>query len=67
MNHNFFKAKAKEIMTYKPYLIKENELISNAISIMNTKKITCLFVIKNKSSKIPVGIIHIHDCIRYAD
>ena len=67
MNHNFFKAKAREIMTYKPYLIKENELISNAISIMNTKKITCLFVIKNKSSKIPVGIIHIHDCIRYAD
>lgn len=67
MNNDFFKLKAKEIMTHKPHLIKENELISNAISIMNRKKITCLFVIKKTSQKIPVGILHIHDCIRYAD
>jgi len=30
---------------------------------MHKNKITALFVV-NKASKIPEGIIHIHDCIK---
>ncbi len=62
---NFLKFDAKEMMTSKPKLINENELIANALRIMNKNKITCLFVTKNKSEKKPIGIIHIHDCLRF--
>jgi signal-transduction protein with cAMP-binding, CBS, and nucleotidyltransferase domain len=36
----------------------------DALSIMTKNKITCLFISKNKSTKKPIGIIHIHDCLR---
>jgi len=66
MNKDFFNLKAKKIMTYNPKLITSDEFVLNALNIMNKKKITCLFVVKDIKDKIPVGIIHIHDCIRYA-
>ena len=53
------------MMTPKPKLIDENELMLNALKIMNKNKITCLFVTKKKSKTKPVGIIHIHDCLRF--
>ena len=52
-------------MTKNPKLIDQDELVSIALNIMNKNKITCLFVTKNLINKVPLGIIHIHDCIRH--
>jgi arabinose-5-phosphate isomerase len=48
-------------MNSSPLLIKENELCSNALDLMNRKKISCLFIEKNRK---PIGIVHIHDCLK---
>ena len=48
-------------MTKKPLTIDENCLIGEALNLMNSKKITSLFICKKN---IPMGIIHIHDCLR---
>ncbi len=61
MGQNFFKKKASEIMTKKPSVCDINLLIGEALNLMNTKKITSIFVCKNKE---PIGIIHIHDLLR---
>ena len=65
INKNFLEFSVKKMMTYKPKLIDANELMLNALKIMNKNKITCLFVIEKKSKNKPVGIIHIHDCLRF--
>jgi len=61
MNNNFFNLKAADLMTKKPTTGEKNMLIGEALNIMNSKKITSLFICeKNK----PIGIIHIHDLLR---
>ena len=67
LNNKFFNLKAKDIMTTKPILIDKDLLMNDALKIMNTNKITCLFVINKISKLSPIGIIHIHDCLRYAN
>lgn len=55
--------KAVEIMTKNPRTTVADVLAVEALNIMNNtgKGITQLFVIENKK---PVGIIHLHDCLR---
>ena len=61
MNDKLFKLKAKELMTKNPTTGNKNMLIGEALSVMNSKKITNLFICeKNK----PIGIIHMHDLLR---
>ena len=61
MNNKLFNLKASEIMTKKPTTGDKNMLVGEVLNIMNTKKITNLFICeKNK----PIGIIHIHDLLR---
>ena len=61
MNDSFFNLKAFELMTKKPTTGEKNMLVGEALNIMNSKKITSLFICeKNK----PIGIIHIHDLLR---
>ena len=57
----------KEIMSSKPMLVCKEELVINILQKMNTNKITCLFVVNNLKEKKPIGIIHIHDCVRYVN
>ena len=45
-------------MTKKPFTADKNTLIGEAIHLMNSKKITSLFICEKKK---PLGIIHIHD------
>ena len=40
---------------------RQNMLVGEAINLMNTKKITSLFIC---DKKIPLGIVHIHDLLR---
>ena len=61
MNNKLFNLTASQIMTKTPTTGDKNMLVGEALNIMNTKKITNLFICeKNK----PIGIIHIHDLLR---
>ena len=61
LNSKFFEKKASEIMTKNPTLADKNMLVGEAINLMNTKKITSLFICDKKK---PLGIVHIHDLLR---
>ena len=61
MGTDLINAKAKEIMTANPKTITPNALAAEALALMNNKKITSLFVEKDK---VPVGLLHLHDCLR---
>ena len=61
INNNLLDKKVKYIMKSDPFLIKENKLCSEALELMNRKKISCLFIEKNLK---PIGIVHIHDCLK---
>ena len=67
INKNFLEFSVKKMMTSKPKLIDANELMVNALKIMNKNKITCLFVTEKKSRTKPIGIIHVHDCLRFVN
>lgn len=61
MNNKLFNLKAAELMTKDPTTGYKDMLVAEALNIMNSKKITNLFICeKNK----PIGIIHIHDLLR---
>lgn len=50
-----------DVMTPHPKTIRPDALASEALGYMNNRNITSLFVV---DSERPVGIIHIHDCLR---
>ncbi|MDG2416136.1 MAG: KpsF/GutQ family sugar-phosphate isomerase [Pelagibacterales bacterium] len=64
LNARFLDKQAKDIMTKNPKIIFDEMPLLDALSIMTKNKITCLFISNNKSTKKPIGIIHIHDCLR---
>ena len=59
----FLDLSIEKIMTKNPVTVKPKMNIKETIDIMNSNKITSVFVIKH-NSKVPEGIIHIHDCIK---
>ncbi len=50
-----------EVMTRNPLSIRPQALAAEALALMNEQRITVLFVVENSQ---PVGILHIHDCLR---
>jgi len=52
---------ASDIMSHGPKTITQDSLVIDAINLMNQKSITSLFITEGH---IPVGIIHIHDCLK---
>ena len=52
---------ADDVMTKTPLTIRPGALAQEALAIMNEKSITTLFVCEENH---PVGILHIHDCLR---
>ena len=50
-----------EVMSPGPKTIRPDALASEALGLMNERAITNLFVV---SDHRPVGIVHIHDCLR---
>ena len=54
--------KATDVMTKNPKTIAPDILVAEAVNILNTKKITQLFVVNEDN--IPLGIIHLHDCLQ---
>ncbi len=55
---------AGEVMTRGPRTIAPNALAEEALAEMNTRKITCLFVVDPAADGRACGILHIHDCLR---
>jgi arabinose-5-phosphate isomerase len=51
-------------MTAAPRTIAPDQMAEQALAQMNDRKITCLFVVDPASPGVPVGILHIHDCLR---
>ena len=55
---------AKNIMKKNPITVNQNMLAAEALSIMNTKKVTCLCVNNNKNKNNTIGIITIHNILK---
>ncbi|SDE67164.1 KpsF/GutQ family sugar-phosphate isomerase [Limimaricola pyoseonensis] len=56
---------AGEVMTAAPRSIRPDALAAEALAQMNARKITCLFVVdEDDPDRRPLGILHIHDCLR---
>ena len=60
---DFLGRKASDIMTRNPKIAAPGQLAAEALTVMNENKITRLFVLEVGDKK-PVGILHIHDCLR---
>jgi arabinose-5-phosphate isomerase len=61
MGNELIRKTAKEVMTANPVTITPATLGAEALGIMNSKAITCLFALEGRK---PVGILHVHDCLR---
>ncbi len=61
MNSEFLSKKVAQVMASSPVTITKETPVAAALQIMNSKKITSLFVVEGTK---PIGIIHIHDCLR---
>lgn len=61
LNTDLKNAKANDIMTKNPITANPDMFASEAIKILNEKKITNLFVIEDKKA---IGVIHIHDLLK---
>lgn len=63
MSPDLISEKVVNVMTKNPRTIAPEALIAEAVNVMNNtgRGITNLFVLKDKK---PVGVIHIHDCLK---
>jgi arabinose-5-phosphate isomerase len=61
MSDTLLRLSCGEIMTSNPKTIRSQALASEALGLMNASQITSLFVAQDR---VPVGILHIHDCLR---
>jgi len=55
---------AAEVMTKDPRTITPDALAEEAVALMNARKITCVFVLDENQGSAPLGLLHIHDCLR---
>jgi arabinose-5-phosphate isomerase len=56
---------AADVMTPNPKTVPPDTLAEDALMIMNDCKITTVFVMDCEQPQRPVGIVHIHDFVRY--
>ena len=61
MGANLLQAEVDGIMTAKPKTIAPTMLASAALELINSSRITALFVVEKQK---PVGIVHVHDLLR---
>jgi len=61
MSNDLLDSSAGAVMTRSPKTIRLGALASEALGTMNDNAITTLFVVDGGK---PVGILHIHDCLR---
>jgi arabinose-5-phosphate isomerase len=61
MRANLLDAKVDEVMTKAPITVRPDQLASEALEMLNSAKITAMFVVEDGK---PVGIVHLHDLLR---
>ena len=61
MRNDLLDTPVDAVMTRAPKTVRPNQLVSEALDILNTAKVTALFVIEAGK---PAGVIHIHDLLR---
>jgi arabinose-5-phosphate isomerase len=61
MRGDLLDASVEDVMTRSPKTIRPDQLVSEALELLNALKITALFVVEAGK---PVGILHIHDLLR---
>jgi arabinose-5-phosphate isomerase len=66
MERELIERRARDVMTAKPKTVAPDMLAAEALAFMNdaTPKVTCLFIVDPAHSLRPVGILHVHDCLR---
>ena len=61
MRVDLLQAPVDEVMTRSPKTVRPDQMASEALQILNSSKITALFVVEQG---LPVGILHFHDLLR---
>jgi|SRR5262245_14025153 len=61
MRPDLLKIKVDDVMTRTPKTVRPDQLATEALEILNSSKITALFVVE---ASAPIGIIHLHDLLR---
>ena len=61
MRPDLLEAKVDAVMTRTPKTVRPDQLATEALEILNSSKITALFVVEASG---PIGIIHLHDLLR---
>jgi len=61
MRPDLMEQEVEAVMTRTPKTVRADQLASEVLEIMNSSKITALFVVEGGK---PVGIVHLHDLLR---
>lgn len=61
MRDDLLKSPVDSVMTKNPRSIRPDQLAAEALEILNSRKVTALFVVENTK---PVGLVHVHDLLR---
>lgn len=62
LGDDLWSRKVEDVMTINPTTIHDTMLAAEVIELINTKRITAVFVVSE--TKKPLGLIHIHDLLR---
>ena len=54
-------ARAADVMTPDPLVVREDSLAAEALSLLSKRKITALFIVDE--ARRPLGLLHVHDCL----
>jgi arabinose-5-phosphate isomerase len=61
MRDDLLTSPVDKIMTKNPKTARPDQLAAEALELLNTGKVTALFVVENAK---PVGLVHLHDLLR---
>ena len=61
MRPDLLETKVDAVMTRTPKTVRPDQLATEALEILNSSKITALFVVE---ASAPIGIVHLHDLLR---
>ena len=61
MRNDLLDQHVEDVMTPSPKTVRPDQLISETLEILNSRKVTALFAVEDQR---PVGIIHVHDLLR---
>jgi arabinose-5-phosphate isomerase len=61
MRDDLLSTPVENVMTKSPRSVRPDQLAAEALEILNSRKVTALFVVENTK---PVGLVHVHDLLR---